>query len=308
MKLKYNKAIGIIFSLTLAMIIASLAFASEAKIQGKVIDKDGNPIPGAKIILRDNSGREFVVITKEDGSYFKRGIPPGAYNFTVEKKGYKSKKFTLTLRAGAVERNDIPLVPASPEDIGGEDYTKALELFKNNEYEGAAALFEKVIKREPDLEIAYYNLGVCYLALEQYEKATTNIKRSIELYPDNINAYTNLGKIYMKLGDNEKAIEWFNKAVELKPEAIIYFDIGAVFFNSDRKEEAAQNFEKAVEIDPSFSIAYYYLGIIYFGREEFDEALKYLNKYLELEPNAPNIEEIKSIISTIKSMKDNPKE
>ena len=304
MNRRYNKAIGILLGLTLVFILPALVFAAEAKIKGKVIDKDGNPIAEAKIILRDDSGRMFVVTTKKDGSYYKRGIPPGSYHFTVEKKGYKTKTFDLTLRAGAIERNDIPLVPATPEDIGGEDYVKAIEQFKNREYEQAVTLFEKVVKREPELGLAHYNLGITYVFLEQYEKAASTIERSIELLPDNINAYTDLGNVYMKLGDNDKALEWFNKAVELKPDARTYFDIGAAFFNTDRKLEAARNFENAVEIDPNFSPAYYFLGIIYFGEEEFDKATKALNRYMELEPQAANIEEIKGIISTIESMKE----
>jgi len=226
----------------------------------------------------------------------------------VEKKGYKTKTFALTLRAGATERNDIPLVPAAPEDIGGEEYLKALEHYKNREYEEAAALFEKVIKREPELGLAHYNLGITYMNLEQGDKAIVAIKRSIELVPENSSAFTALGKIYMMKGDSDKALEWFNKAIELKPEAQTYFDIGASFYNTNKMEEAVKNFEKAVEIDPGFFTAHYFLGIIYFGQEEFDKAIAALKKYLELEPNAPNIEEVKEIISKIESIKEKLKE
>jgi tetratricopeptide (TPR) repeat protein len=308
MQATYNKAIGIFLVVGLILTISSLVFAAEAKIQGKIIDKDGNPIAGAKIILRDNSGRTFVTKSKKDGSYYKRGIPPATYDFSVEKEGYKTKTFTLTLRAGAVERNDIPLVPASPEEIGGEDYIKALELYKNKEYDKAVALFEKVIEKEPDMGLAYYNLGITYIALEQYEKALAAVQRSIELLPENSALYTTLGKIYMAQAETDKALEWFNKAIELKPEAQTYFDIGAAFYNSNQKQEAIANFEKAVEIDPKFSPAYYFLGILHFGLEEFDKAVEALNKYIELEPNAPNINEVRDIIKQIESIKNQPKE
>ena len=167
----YRNIIGALLTVCILMSISSLVYAAEAKIQGKIVDQDGNPIAGAKITLRDNRGRMFVAKTKKDGSYYKRGIPPGTYEFTIEAKGYRTRTFTLTLRAGAVERNDIPLVPATAEDIGGEDYVKAIEHFKNKEYQQAAALMEKVIEREPDLGPAYYNLGLIYLAMEQNEKA-----------------------------------------------------------------------------------------------------------------------------------------
>jgi tetratricopeptide (TPR) repeat protein len=308
MQATYNKTIGIFLVVGLILAISSLVFAAEAKIQGKIIDKDGNPIAGAKIILRDNSGRIFVTKSKKDGSYYKRGIPPGTYDFSVEKEGYKTKTFTLTLRAGAVERNDIPLVPASPEEIGGEDYVKALELYKNREYDKAIVLFEKVIKKVPDMGLAYYNLGITYIELGQYDKALAAVQRSIELLPENAALYTTLGKIYMAQGETDKALEWFNKAIELKPEAQTYYDIGAAFYNSNQKQEAIANFEKAVEIDPKFSTAYYFLGILYFGLEEFDKATEALNKYAELEPNAPNINEVKDIIKQIESIKNQPKE
>ncbi len=308
MQATYNKVIGILLVAGLVLTISSFVYAAEAKIQGKVIDNDGNPIAGAKITLRDNSGRTFVAKTKKDGSYYKRGIPPGNYHFSVEKKGYKTKTFTLTLRAGATERNDIPLVTASPEDIGGENYIKALEHYKNREYDKAVALLEKVIENEPDLGLAHYNLGITYIALEQYEKALTAMQRAIELLPENAALYTIMGKIYMTQGETDKALEWFNKALELKPEAKTYFDIGAAFYNSNQREEAVSNFEKAIELDPNFSSAYYFLGILHFGSEEFDKAIEALNKYMELEPNAPNINEVKEIISQIDSIKAKPKE
>ena len=70
---------------------------SMAVIAGSVLDPSGAGIPGANIMVRDESGKDVrQVISGEDGRY-RIELTPGSYNVRAELAGFQMRPFGAVL-------------------------------------------------------------------------------------------------------------------------------------------------------------------------------------------------------------------
>ena len=60
--------------------------------------------------------------------------------------------------------------------------------------------FENALKISPEMYLAYYNMGVVYIAMQDYTSALSAFNKAIELNPDFGEAYYNRGYVYFTLG------------------------------------------------------------------------------------------------------------
>lgn len=87
---------------------------------------------------------------------------------------------------------DVADTPIATPVVGGDDsaavYRKAQEVWLNDDYDGALALFSDFLARYPGTELAgnaQYWQGRCYLRLEQYNEAVGAFDKVRSGYPDN---------------------------------------------------------------------------------------------------------------------------
>jgi hypothetical protein len=64
------------------------AMASINNIVGRVLDLDGNPKPGAPVLITGEDG-EYQLETDEQGMYRAENLAPGRYSITVSQEGYE---------------------------------------------------------------------------------------------------------------------------------------------------------------------------------------------------------------------------
>ena len=85
---------------------------STGTISGEVKDEDGQPLPGALVIVSSDTAKKSAV-TDSSGKYEITGLAPGAYNVKVELSGFASinqpevqvstgTDMPFTLRAGGL--------------------------------------------------------------------------------------------------------------------------------------------------------------------------------------------------------------
>ena len=94
---------------------------------GRVYDgESGAPISGASVILEwpkpadGSEPHQEVRVTEIDGSYEFTSVPPGVYELTFIKAGYRASKMTgLEVQAGQDNQADFPLPPTPSEAEGG---------------------------------------------------------------------------------------------------------------------------------------------------------------------------------------------
>jgi Flp pilus assembly protein TadD len=83
------------------------------------------------------------------------------------------------------------------------------------DYNGALAVFSRIISLDPQAIEAYYNRGIAYERIGRNRNAIADFNKVIDLNSNYAEAYLERGKIYLKLGQKQKAISDYQTALTL---------------------------------------------------------------------------------------------
>jgi len=92
----------------LVVLISSLAFgqAATSSITGTVLDSAGGAIPGAAVVVKNESGVSFEAVSNGEGLFNIPGVAPGVYHMTVSLSGFK----TVVIR-------DVRVIQGTPASL-----------------------------------------------------------------------------------------------------------------------------------------------------------------------------------------------
>lgn len=159
--------------------------------------------------------------------------------------------------------------------------------------EESARLAIKHAKHYPE---ASNLLGVILIEQGRYPEAVKILEEVIEdfLYTTPHLAYGNLGLAYLKMEQYDDALEALERAVELQPMFCTgYYRMGLVYFEQQRYKDALEVLDRSVNIEDPWGTcqrladAYRIMGLIHLELESQEEALENLKKCYELEPDSP---------------------
>ncbi len=299
---KRSRALFIAVLAFIGLLLPAIAAGQEGIIKGTVVDGEGNPLTAARIILADlTSGNKFTFKSGKDGKIFKVGIPPGSYKLTVELEGFLPYEQPFQVTFGGQHVLNVTLEKIPPKIDEDKDFIEGTAFFKEAKYAEAAASFEKVTQRYPEIAAAHFNLGLSAVRAGRKEQGLASLANAVILDPKMIEAFFVLGEEYFALGDRDKSQAAFDKAIALDPaNPKARYNLGIIFYKSGRLDEALAAFAKAIELDPAFSSPHYQSGLIHVGKGEFAAAVACFTKFLEVEPNAPEAGQVKAMIEELK--------
>ena len=167
-----------------------------------------------------------------------------------------------------------------------KDYSRAVALFKDNQYASAQYLFEKVgaetQNEEMKSDCAYYDAS-CAVRLG-HPNADVLMESFLETYPTSSKsnqAYTEVAHFYFNQENYTEALRWFEKVDEnqlsAKDKDRFNFQKGYSFFSSKNKKEATAYFNKVLNSDVYGPQAKYYLGFMAYEGDNYQEANKYFD-------------------------------
>lgn len=98
----------------------------------------------------------------------------------------------------------------------GDYYNKAIDLFNQQDFNGAINMLQKDIESNPKNARGYELTASTYAALGNLQEAEKWFKKAVEIEPANATIYWNWG---LEVADRDcgEAEQYFNKAMELKP-------------------------------------------------------------------------------------------
>ncbi len=171
--------------------------------------------------------------------------------------------------------------------------TEANKLFRNNSLRQAEKKYLSIIKNDHNNIKAYQGLGSIYLDQEEYSGAAEVFQKITVLDPTNDTAFNNLGLAYMKTRKYDLAVTAYEHATALCGKvAHRYINLAlAAEKNLDTKKQIAA-LEKAVSLEPKIE----YLQALVeaaLKSEDFSTAKKALTKIVELEPS--NLEALRKL-------------
>ena len=146
----------------------------------------------------------------------------------------------------------------------------------------AITSFNKAISLDPEDGEPYMGLGDTYFyGTNEYQNAIDAYVNGLQRDPDNEIAAYNVGFSYNDIGQFQSALTYLNKALQLKPgytEARA--ELGFAQLKLKRYPEALTTLKTAVSADPSFDTSHYYLGQVYVLTGNRTNAM---NEYRELQ-------------------------
>src|SRR5262249_3143191 len=70
--------------------VSAQSGVSTGSILGFVTDMSGAVVPGAEVVITNDTGYKRIVISKDDGSYRALLLPPGNYEVSASRSGFKT--------------------------------------------------------------------------------------------------------------------------------------------------------------------------------------------------------------------------
>jgi len=171
------------------------------------------------------------------------------------------------------------------------DYEMVLLYASLNQYDMALHLIDLIIEKKPKESFYLYIKGVLLKDFRKYNEAINVFNGLLIDEPNNERIYYELGYCYLKINDMETALEKFQKTLDINPsfsdanDKIV--DIYRDMFNRRKKMDyytkALPYADKQLEVNES---EYYYVsrGLLHLDAYEFEKALDDFYRALELNP------------------------
>lgn len=303
------------YALTIVALMTLFAAPAEAQVatgkarlNGIVMDLDGNPIEGARVVLTHTStGKSWELLTRKDGRWLKGNMGRGNWNVDFLAEGYlpdglsvavqelnRSKPITTYLVPGEAGE----AAGAAPAGAFSTALTNAIkegnELASAGDHVAALAQFEKTIAEFPQADNQYVylvniNAGNSAYELGDLAKAKMYYERVVATDPANVEGRMALAKAAMMERDLATAMAHLAE-IDLNQirDPLVFYNIGSLLFEQGQSAEAQGYYEGAIERNPNFADAYMQLALCMIQQGNTADAKMSLEKVIELDPNSQN--------------------
>jgi tetratricopeptide (TPR) repeat protein len=184
-------------------------------------------------------------------------------------------------------------------------YKEGNDLYKAQDWKGAAAKYEYALQSDPSKSEIYFYLGNSYDNLYKVSRAgepenDAYIQKAIANYQkaaenDKSPQMKKLALEYLvsaygpdKLNDPSKAEPIVQKMIEIEPgEPTNYFALSKIYEDSGRYDEAEQALMKARDAKPTDPAVYTAISGFYNRQGDFPKTIEALNKAASLAPDNP---------------------
>ena len=164
-------------------------------------------------------------------------------------------------------------------------------LFRMNNFEGAAAAFDRVLEGDPENIQARLQLADCHARLGNVAEAVKQCEAALAFAPGNLGARNVLAKIYFDAHRFDEAIGVLHQVLESMPRSIeARRRLGLCYWQKGDVDRAVAAFKTLLESHPRQPAALNSLGYIYIDREiDLEEGLRMIREALEVSPEDPAI-------------------
>ncbi len=161
------------------------------------------------------------------------------------------------------------------------DKQLALQFYQDQEYEKAAAIYERLYSKS-HLNYYYSYYYNCLIQLDQYDKAEKLCKKQIKKNPEKLNYLADLGFVHKKAGNLDKSVQQNNKAIKiLGSERQQINSLANAFIGRGEEEMALATYQKGRKTIKSNYAFHFELAYVFhrMGRTDLmiEEYLDYLN-------------------------------
>ena len=181
-------------------------------------------------------------------------------------------------------RRSIGLAPNSTHSADASSYM-ANAYMALGDTDGAVKAYKDAIRRSPDRDDIYNSLGNLYFSEGRYDEAAEVYEKAVKIWSSSDNHYA-LGQAYLNAGRYSEADREFNTVLRMDPDKPAgYYGLGLNFSKQGRYEDAILQFKEAIRVDPKFYDGYAEMGYAYADLGEMDEAQRIVDILEPIEPD-----------------------
>ena len=283
LKIGSNSIRGI--SIAILVLLASLSY-SRAKVwvNTKTLFTD---------VINKKSDVSFVY-SVIGSSYLNKNLPDSAILYLNKAIELDPKDPTpyfnrgIALRAksefeGAIDDFEKFISVTKVDKNKAEAYANIGEIYRNSGNDSLALqCFNKAIRLNDELSVAYNRRGLYYLGINDLSSAIVDFSKAVKYNQFNAEAINNLGLGYMMDEDFARAEELFNQAIDLSADYALAYDNRAYLKYLQKDFQGAiQDYNKEIRITPKYYQAYVSRGRVYASMGNFTQAINDFNIALE---------------------------
>jgi arylsulfatase A-like enzyme/Flp pilus assembly protein TadD len=158
---------------------------------------------------------------------------------------------------------------------------------ENGQHVKVIPVLERIVKSEPQIQVAHYYLGMAYARDKDYPRAVPELRKAIELQPDMMFAHYEMGLALFETGDWKTAATHFEIVVDKNPKwTDARFSLASVQARTDRVPEAMANLVLVIEQSPDHYRGNLLLGRLLTLKGQADVAVPYLEKAAAVQPGS----------------------
>jgi Flp pilus assembly protein TadD len=306
-------------------------------IQGRLYFPSGRRADvRVRVKLQSSNTGDLAVMADINGNFAFRGLAPGSYTVVIEGGDeYETARETVFIdtevrsRTGisppsitrpytvliylqlkrdnnaenkpAVYNAALANVPAEARNL----YMQALESIKTGDSKKAVEQLRGAISQYPDFGLAFNELGVQYLRLNEMAKAVEALGQAVRLTPDAFAPRLNYGIALLEKKNFAEAEEHLRQAIKKNDaSALAHYYLGLTLLNQRGYDEAERELQKSLELGgEGLSLVHKYLGGLYWRKKDYKRAASELEAYLKLSPKATDADQIRGTIKELRSKK-----
>ncbi len=301
------------------MLAALAIVAAQFDVQGQLV-----PAAQASVSLHGvSSPFHAATLAGLDGRFRFRKIDEGSYTLAVFLPGKGEIRKTIVVspsHAGkdgrvvlAVRLDEMKISPEGGATVrmaelkiprkAWDEYGKANQKLGARDIEGAEAHLRKALEIEPRFSAAWNHLGTIAYQTRRFEEAEGRFRKALEVDPHAYEPLVNLGGVLVTLKRHEESWPYNVHAVLKRPQdPLAHSQLGMTYYGLGKLDLAEKHLLEAVRLDGAhFSHPQLLLAEIYLRKTEPEKAADQLSHFLRLHPDWPRAEEMREIISKLRS-------
>ena len=232
-------------------------------VSGMIVSSNGQRIARrVSVRLRTMTRGDRISTTDEKGNFALNDVPPGDYLVVIDKE-QEFEPFTQNVSV------------IQPRGMPPQTYYLSIRLVLKARAIAKPGILNAEFVNIPKPAMVHYDKAVEHARKGDHLGAIEELKLAIKEYPSFMLAFNELGVQYLKLNQMENADETFQSALKITPDAFAsLINRGIANFMMKRYGEAAPILRKAVAKNDQSAVGHYFLGQVLANMGLFEEAEK----------------------------------
>ncbi len=302
----FRTFITVVMALALAG-AASAQSRGNGRVQGKVIDKAGQPIEDVAVRAQMVDQTDLMTAkTNKKGEWRLNNLANGQWKIEFSKEGLEPVRQLFEISEDRAAPINVTMGPPQPKEDPtaaiNASLQRAVATAQAGKYAEARKICEDLLVQMPTLTQCQAFIARMYAAENNAAEGVKAARVALEKDPANVDNKLLLADLLMEAGQKVEAKQILDDIdlTQVK-DPFPFINAAITQINEGKGLEAAEGLTKLLAQFPNQAEIYYYRGRAYLKAEKMDEAKADFEKFVEVgKPDSKEVADAKKILEQIK--------